>query len=161
MSGTQPPVAEENEVEEPVQEEVIPAEVEEPQPFVYEGFEAEPDCVAAPENARRRYKVALMIPLYLNDVSSLDMSKENLPKLQKARSLSFLQFYEGFMMAVDAMEDQGLKLDLTVMDVTDNVNTAHTALSQIRGEDFDLIVGPFFGKSFAVIEEYALSLIHI
>jgi len=155
MSGTQPPVAEENEVEEPVQEEVIPVEVEEPQPFVYEGFEAEPDCVAAPENARRRYKVALMIPLYLNDVSSLDMSKENLPKLQKARSLSFLQFYEGFMMAVDAMEDQGLKLDLTVMDVTDNVNTAHTALSQIRGEDFDLIVGPFFGKSFAVIEEYA------
>ena len=154
ISGAQPEIIE-NEVELPVQEDGVSVEVDEPQPFVYEEFEAEPECVAAPENARRRYKVALMIPLYLNDVSGLDMSKENLPKLQKARSLSFLQFYEGFMMATEAMEEKGLKLDLTVMDVTDNVNTAHIALSQIRGEDFDLIVGPFFGKSFAVIEEYA------
>lgn len=153
ISGVQPEVVE-NEVEVPTQE-VTPVEIEEPQPFVYEEFEPEPECLAAPENARRRYKVALMVPLYLNDVSGLDISKENLPKLQKARSLSFLQFYEGFMMAVEAMEEQGLKLDLSVIDVTDNVSTAQTALSQIRGEDLDLIVGPFFGKSFAVIEEYA------
>ena len=59
------------------------------------------------------------------------------------------------MMAVDAMEDQGLKMNLTVIDVTDNVSTAERALSQIRGMDLDLIVGPFFGKSFAVVEEYA------
>ena len=59
------------------------------------------------------------------------------------------------MMAVEAMEEQGLRLDLTVIDVTDNVNTAQNALSQIRGKDLDLIVGPFFGKSFAIIEEYA------
>ena len=154
ISGVQPVVVE-NEGELPTQEEVTPVEIDEPQPLVYEEFGPEPECVAAPENARRRYKVALMVPLYLNDVSGLDISKENLPKLQKARSLSFLQFYEGFMMAVEAMEDQGLKLDLTVIDVTDNVSTAQTALSQIRGEELDLIVGPFFGKSFSVIEEYA------
>ena len=154
ISGEQPAVVE-NEVELPTQEEVSPIEIEDPQPIVDEEFEPEPECLVAPENARRRYKVALMVPLYLNDVSGLDMSKENLPKLQKARSLSFLQFYEGFIMAVEAMEEQGLKLDLTVIDVTDNVSTAQTALSQIRGEDLDLIVGPFFGKSFAVIEEYA------
>ena len=153
ISGAQPAVAE-NEVELP-QEEVTPVEIEEPQAFVYEEFEPEPECVAAPENANRRYKVALMVPLYLNDVSGLDMSKENLPKLHKARSLSFLQFYEGFIMAVEAMEEKGLKLDLTVIDVTDNVSTAETALSQIRGKDLDLIVGPFFSKSFAVIEDYA------
>ena len=154
ISGAESTVVE-NELETPVEEETTTTVIEEQQPFVYEELEAEPECVSAPENARRRYKVALMVPLYLNDVGGLEISKERLPKLQKARSLSFLQFYEGFMMAVEAMEDQGLKLDLTVIDVTDNESTAHTALSQIRGKDLDLIVGPFFGKSFAVIEEYA------
>ena len=48
-----------------------------------------------------------------------------------------------------------MRLDLTVIDVTDNVATAESALSKIRGKDFDMIVGPFFSKSFAVIEEYA------
>lgn len=136
-----------------VEEELVQEEVA--QTIDFDVFDASPECVAKAENALRRYNVALMIPLYLQEVADLEVSKENLPKLQKARSLSFVQFYEGFMMAVDKLEDEGLKLDLTVLDVTDNVSTAERALSEIRGEDYDLIVGPFFGKSFAIIEEYA------
>ena len=122
-------------------------------------FEAEmgdvPVCMASLENARRRYSVALMVPLYLNDIRNTEVSKEDAGKAQKSRSMSFLQFYEGFMMAAEALEQQGLKLDLTVLDVTDNVSTAERALSSIENKDLDLIVGPFFGKSFALIEEYA------
>ena len=114
-----------------------------------------PDCKALPENASKRYNVALMIPLYLYDLGSLDVSKENIAKLQKARPLSFLQFYQGFMMAVEKLEKEGLKLNLTVIDVTDNVSSAHQALTQIEGKELDMIVGPFFAKSFEVIEEYA------
>ena len=115
-----------------------------------------PECQALPENARKRYNVALMVPLYLQELDWIDMSREKAAQSQRTRSLSFLQFYEGFMMAAEKLEEEeGLKLDLTVIDVTDNVNTANQALSQIDGKDFDLIVGPFFGKSFSVIEEYA------
>ena len=130
-------------------------QMELPQSIDVDAFGDMPECVAQPENAFRRYKVALMVPLYLHEVNSLEISKENLPKLQKARSLSFVQFYEGFMMAAEELEEDGLRLDLKVIDVTDNVSTAESALSQIRGEELDLIVGPFFGKSFAVVEEYA------
>ena len=114
-----------------------------------------PVCEASPLNATKRYKVALMVPLYLNEIGNVEVSKSNALKAQKSRSMSFLQFYEGFIMAAEALEKQGLKLDLTVIDVTDNVSTADRALSQIQGKDLDLIVGPFFGKSFAIIEEYA------
>jgi len=146
----------ENEEEQPAQEIVTPIQEDAAQSIFNEDFGETESCVSDPENALRRYKVALMVPLYLNDVSNLDMSKENLHRLHKARSLSFVQYYEGFMMAVETLERQkGLKLDLTVIDVTDNVSTAEQALSQIRGEDLDLIVGPFFGKSFAMVEEYA------
>lgn len=114
-----------------------------------------PVCTVDPANARKHYNVALMVPLYLYDIDNLSISKEKSAKTQKSRPMSFIQFYEGFMIATETLEKQGLKLDLTVIDVTDNVSTAERALNQIRGKDFDLIVGPFFGKSFAVIEEYA------
>ena len=136
---------------------VTPAIEEKPQkPFFDEMPVEVPECKSSPENAYKRYKVALMVPLYLYDVGNIEVSKTKAAKSAKGRSMSFLQFYEGFMMAAESLRDtEGLKLDLTVIDVTDNVSSAHQAVSQIEGKDFDLIVGPFFGKSFAVVEEYA------
>ena len=145
----------ENEVETPAEEVVVPIQEETPVSIFEEDFGESEMCVAAPENALRRYNVALMVPLYLNDVGKLEFSKETIHEAHKSRALSFVQFYEGFMMAVDALEDEGLKLNLTVIDVTDNDYTAQQALSQIEGKDLDLIVGPFFGRSFEVVEEYA------
>lgn len=146
-------------VEEPDEEEEV--EIEAPQPevepivFFDEDLGEIPACVASPANASRRYHVALMVPLYLYDIDNISTSKENIAKSKKSRSMTFVQFYEGFMMAVQDLEKQGLKLDLTVLDVTDNVSSAERALSEIRNKDIDLIVGPFFGKAFNVVEEYA------
>ena len=145
-------------IEEPVviEEPIEPLEIPAPQPL---GFDFEmgdiPECVASPANALKRYQVALMVPLYLYDIDNIEVSKESAAKSKKSRSMSFLQFYEGFMRAAETLEKQGMKLDLTVFDVTENVSSAERALSQIRNKDLDLIVGPFFGKSFAVVEEYA------
>ena len=120
----------------------------------------EPDiasgCVEKSENAHERYKVALLIPLYLNEVESIEISPESLVKSRKARPLSFLQFYEGFMIAIDSLTKYyGLNLDMTVMDVTENLGTAKNAVSQLEKNPVDLIVGPFFSKSFGVVQEYA------
>ena len=91
-----------------------------------------PECQALPENALRRYKVALMVPLYLQELEGISMSKEKAAQSQSSRPLTFLQFYEGFMMAAEKLEEEiDMRLDLTVMDVTDNVSTAYHALSQI------------------------------
>ncbi len=154
-------------VQDPVEivevEEVEELEEIEPEPLpqsmlLDEDLDAIEQCYADPENAMKKYKVAFMVPLYLNEMGKLDVGKEDAPKAQKARSLSFLQYYEGFMMAVRDLEKEGLKLDLKVFDVTDNVSTAERALAEIEGQEYDLIVGPFFGKSFAVIEDYAKSM---
>lgn len=144
-------------LEEEEEEIVTPVAEEKPKiPLIGEIPYEEPECKIVPENAQKRYKVALMVPLYLYDVGNIEVSKSKAAKSAKGRSMSFLQFYEGFMMAAESLRDnEGLKLDLTVIDVTDNVSSAHQALSQIEGKDLDLIVGPFFGKSFAVVEEYA------
>lgn len=153
--GEEPVEVVETEVETPVEEVIVPIQEETSGPIFEEDLGESERCVAAPENAMKRYNVALMVPLYLNDIGRLEFSKENIHKAHKSRSLSFVQFYEGFMMAVDALEKEGLRLDLTVIDVTDNTYTAEQALSKIQGKDLDLIVGPFFGKSFDLVEEYA------
>ncbi len=124
-------------------------------PFVLPAERPE-QCNASPENARRQYRVALLIPLYLDEVDRLDTSKEKAEKTKNMRAMKFLQFYEGFMMAVDSLtENEGLRLDLTVIDVDENTATAHAAVSQLRKTPVDLIVGPFFSKSFTVVQQYA------
>jgi LysM repeat protein/ABC-type branched-subunit amino acid transport system substrate-binding protein len=142
------------EVEEPEEE----PEIEPQTLFLDEDLDATEQCYPDLANAGKRYKVALMVPLYLGEMGKLDVAKENVPKAQKSRSMSFLQFYEGFVMAAKDLEKEGLKLDLKVYDVTDNVSTAERALQAIEGQDFDMIVGPFFNKSFTIIEEYAKSM---
>ena len=144
------------EVVEVVEEPEEPQEVQEPRELVFDFDTGDiPDCVASPENATKRYHVALMVPLYLNNIGGVDLSKDKASKTKKSRPMSFLQFYEGFMIAAEAMEKQGMKLDLTVIDVTDNTATAENAVAKIQNKDLDLIIGPFFGNSFEIVEEYA------
>ena len=125
--------------------------------FVYDDEPAMiPECEGAPEHASKLYKVAFMVPLYLHDLGKLEVGKEYVAQARKSRAMSFVQYYEGFMMAVKSLtQDEGLHLDLMVMDVTDNELTARDALAEIQDKDLDLIVGPFFSKSFDVVEAYA------
>lgn len=120
--------------------------------------EERPDtCYPSPQNAHRLYHVALLVPLYLDDVDKIDTSKEKAEKTKNSRAMKFLQFYEGFMMAADSLTGQeGMRLDLMVMDVHENVSTAQAAVNRLQNEQVDLIVGPFFSKSFSVVEDYAL-----
>lgn len=148
----------------PAQQGTIVADEEEPQPIVVEdGYDlideepaSIPECNILSENAMQRYKVALLVPLYLGNNGSVEVTKENAAKTQKSRAMVFLQFYEGFMMAVEQMTAQeGLKLDLKVIDVTEDVYMAENAVRQMESFHPDLIVGPFFGKSFDIVEAYA------
>lgn len=116
-------------------------------------------CYASRENAERLYHVALLVPLYLDEIDKLDVSEEKIEKTRNARALKFLQFYEGFMIAVDSLtQHYGLRLELTVVDVNENVKGAQAAVEQLKSQKtVDLIVGPFFSKSFSVVQNYAQS----
>ena len=132
--------------------------VEQPNTGAFELATEKPmECYASSANANRTYRVALLVPLYLNDIEKLDLSKERIEKTKNSRVLKFLQFYEGFMMAVDSLTERcGMRLELTVIDVVENVASAQAAVEQLRYDPIDLIVGPFFSKSFAIVQSYAL-----
>ena len=139
--------------------EVIP-EVAQEQPtsmLVFSG-ETPDDCYGSLEHADRLYHVALLVPLYLDEIDRLSTARDKIDKTKKSRSLRFLQFYEGFKMAVDSLTNNyGLRLELTVIDVNENTAGAEAAVDQLRGQHVDLIIGPFFSKSFTIVQEYAAS----
>ena len=158
-------IADESEPEEEQQPEVTPddatAQIQEEEELEDGPFYSDEqpfDCFPSLVHANEEFHVALLVPLYLNDIDRLVASKEKNSKSKNARSLKFLQFYEGFMMAADSLTKyHGLHLDLTVIDVCENVAGAEAAVNQLQGKTVDLIIGPFFSKSFTVVQEFAAS----
>lgn len=107
-------------------------------------------------DAERLYKVALMMPLYLEQVDDKFLDAEATNKQLLAKPFTYLHFYEGFMIGVDSMVSSlNMKIDLKVFDVDQDTNKVAAALSNPWLADADLIVGPFHLKSFERVMAFA------
>ena len=84
--------------------------------------------------------VALMVPLYLEQVDEAFFEAEPSNKTLLTKPFSFLHFYEGFMMAADSVvNSRNMKLDLKVYDVDNVVNKAYDAVADPWLANADLI----------------------
>lgn len=102
------------------------------------------------------YRVALMVPLYLDQVDDAFLDADPNNTLLEAKPFSFLQFYEGFMIAADSVvSGRGMNLDLKVYDVDKDPNKVEEVLSDPWLADADLIVGPFHSQPFDKVKEFA------
>lgn len=118
-------------------------------------------CYSDSRNLLKTYKVALMIPLYLEETESLQFDSENLQsRLQQLNESSknpfrFIQFYYGALMAVDSLKSKGLKIDLYVYDVNEDIAKAMKVFQQEELRNMDLIIGPFFTDIFRYASTFA------
>ena len=107
-------------------------------------------------DSERLYSVALMMPLYLEQVDDVFMESEVSNKQLLAKPFSYLHFYEGFMIAVDSMVSQyDMKLDLKVYDVDQDTNKVNAAINDPWLLNADMIVGPFHVKAFEKVMAFA------
>lgn len=127
--------------------------VEEPEIIV------SPDDFCKKDHSSENFKIALMLPLYLNQLDSVATtrieSETNMPKVEYLKSFAFIQFYEGFLMAVDSLENNGLHCELYVYNVEDDAFDTKKLLTNPQLKNMDLIVGPVFAKSFGVVAAFA------
>ena len=67
-------------------------------------------------------KVAVMMPLHLDQVDQISTSKFDVEQRGKKsyRQFEFIEFYEGILLALDVLAGQGVSVDLNVVDVSDN-----------------------------------------
>jgi LysM repeat protein len=107
-------------------------------------------------DSERLYKVALMMPLYLEQIDDAFLEAEVSNKQLLAKPFSYLHFYEGFMIAVDSMVSQyDMKLDLKVYDVDQDTNKVVSAINDPWLANADVIVGPFHVKAFEKVMAFA------
>jgi len=112
------------------------------------------------DHSHENFKIALLLPFYLDqvdaDTSARLEGESNLPKVNYLKSFTFIQFYEGFLMAIDSLKSKGLQCELFVYNVDDDLVTTRKALSDPQLKNMDLIVGPVFAKSFTAVADFAI-----
>ncbi|MGE5425001.1 MAG: amino acid ABC transporter substrate-binding protein [Syntrophothermus sp.] len=135
----------------------------EPQPVtVQEQVQARPPVPAAvpcgkdSENMKPVYNIALMMPLALDQVVAIDPGTVSSEDITGLRSLQFLPFYEGFLMAMDSLKKLGFKLKVYVYDVEKDTLKTKKLLRNPEMKNMDLIIGLLYNKTFQVVADFAL-----
>lgn len=116
------------------------------------------------------YQVALMLPLYLekNDeefyIDSTefdDFGKKIYEKVYYKpyhiypKSYSFIEFYEGLLLAIDSLKQTGLNLNLNVYDTENDTSRINEILQNQELINMDLIIGPIYNHEVKMVSEFS------
>ncbi|MGQ9847631.1 MAG: LysM peptidoglycan-binding domain-containing protein, partial [Bacteroidales bacterium] len=102
----------------------------------------------------KKVKVALFIPL-LNDEVLIDDEDATTDPNFKLSPKPFLEFYEGFLMAIDSVRRQGLSIELVQFEIKQDSGKIQQYLSDKNLQDADLIIGPFYDNIFNIVAAWA------
>ncbi len=97
-------------------------------------------------------KVALLLPFSAKDYPVfVDTLVEKMPVQISARSEQFISFYEGVLLAVDSLKNQGYKVNLKVFDTERSAEKMYTMADEIDRFHPDLIIGPVYGSVYKAL----------
>ncbi len=114
-----------------------------------------------------QYNVALLIPFFLEDIEDYYTEKRDLETEEKTeketeiklpenhKSFTFIEFYEGLLIALDSLEEIGAEITLHVFDVCRDTSKALKVINKPEFDEMDLIIGSFFPESLEIIAEHA------
>jgi LysM repeat protein len=126
----------------------IPLEVKKP-------VKVELPCGIDSSTKKPVYNVALMLPLFLDEVDTLNAENPSPEIYENSKSLQFLPFYEGFRMALDSLEKSGLKIRLYVYDVDKDTVKTRRLLQKPELKSMDLIFGLLYHRNFQIVAAFA------
>jgi hypothetical protein len=158
------PPAPKKEVKPVVKEEPKPVVKEEPKPAEQQVEPAVEPPVITPEpllpcgsdaaSKKGQYDVALMIPLYLDEIDQMNVDNPPPDMDEVYNPLRFVQFYEGFRMAVDSMSKTGMAMRIHVYDAVRDTLKTRKLLARPEMKKMDLIIGLVYQKDFEMIAAF-------
>ncbi|MBK9734220.1 MAG: amino acid ABC transporter substrate-binding protein [Saprospiraceae bacterium] len=83
-------------------------------------------------NLKDSYNVKFLIPLNSDAYNSSELSQSR-----------FVHYYAGVLRALERLDDEQIKINITVIDTEEGSTKVKDRLSEIVTEDTDLILGPF------------------
>jgi ABC-type branched-subunit amino acid transport system substrate-binding protein/LysM repeat protein len=112
-------------------------------------------CGKDKSSMKNSYNIALLIPLYLSEVAQMDVNPDPDDKAQENRPLQFVQFYEGFRMALDSLKETGVSLKVTVYDAERDTLKTLKLLQDPELRKMDLIIGMMYHRNFQLVADFS------
>lgn len=105
---------------------------------------------------KNHFTIALMLPFYVDQNKEI---AENISVLEDKnvypKSRFAIEFYNGFLFALDSISTTDKSFDVLVFDTNgDDSLRILKLLKQIEGKPLDLIVGPLYQSNYEVIAQY-------
>ncbi len=120
-------------------------------------FSGNADC--RPGAAEKRvFNLALLIPFSLEEADSVYTGDPmRLKQPSEYRSLDFIQFYEGALIALDDAAERGVDVKVHVYDADagEGLTKTRRILANPEMQKMDLIIGPLFAKGFETVASFA------
>lgn len=104
------------------------------------------------------FKIAILIPLYLENAGRIVYDKENRDEniYTFHKPFRYIQFYEGFLMAADSAKARGMNVEIYVFDVDETPAKINKVLANPELAEMHLIIGPFFESLLDTINLFSL-----
>lgn len=112
-------------------------------------------CGKKKDPGKEFYNVALMMHLFLKESDTINTEGPTQKEIEGYNSFRYIQFYEGFLLAVDSLRKTGLNLNLYVYSLETNPATTYTFLKKPEMEKMDLIIGMLFNRNFEIVATWA------
>ena len=121
-----------------------------------------PEEVVSEDNSKKgikksEYTVYLLMPLFLSQSAKIEPSKvKSLLDYNSVKPFSFIQFYEAMLLAAEDISAQypQVKINFYVEDI-ENSTQLTEFLKTEKLENADMVIGPFRGKEFSELCQYA------
>lgn len=115
---------------------------------------------------RQLIKVALLLPFDIdattkhNLIKTMDgeteIEKERDDATLSPRSRTFVEFYQGVLIAVDSLKKQGVNIQLFTYDTAPDTNKVKQILALPQMRAVDLIIGPAYASNLQLVSDFSL-----
>lgn len=107
---------------------------------------------------KRPFNISLLLPLLpdIADRDSADIANgvTNIERIS-SRQHNFLDFYQGFLLAVDSLKREGLSINLSVFNTIKDLNESKKILNDKALKESDLIIGPVYPELLEPFANYS------
>ena len=117
-----------------------------------------PTPPVAPRQPGKTIKVALMMPLHLAQIDEISTTKFDVEQRGKKtyRQFEFIEFYEGIRMALDKLTEEGISVELNVVDVSaGTAEQVESSFASHRVAECDVLIALLLRDAFSKAAELA------
>lgn len=117
------------------------------------------NCDSILEDKSTAVKVALFAPFFTTANDTMDLSDKISKRNERIykKSIMYVHFYQGVLMALDELKKQGYTVVLNVYDTENDTTKVKNIVKGISKENTDIIIGPFLNNMFKIVSEKANS----